>query len=90
MQRGIGTLGSAAAWPLAARTQQAGRLPTIGFLGASTPSASAPWVAALVQRLRELGWVAPRIATRTKTSIEGHDASIYPHLRAIATGSSQR
>jgi ABC-type uncharacterized transport system substrate-binding protein len=55
--------GAAAAWPLAARAQQAGRLPTIGFLGASTPSASAPWVAAFVQRLRELGWVEGRTVT---------------------------
>ena len=53
--------GAAVAWPLAARAQQqAGRLPTIGFLGPSTPSASAPWVAALVQRLRELGWIEGR------------------------------
>src|SRR6516162_3335689 len=52
--------GAAATWPLAAHAQQAGRLPTIGFLGPSTPSASAPWVAALVQRLRELGWVEGR------------------------------
>jgi putative tryptophan/tyrosine transport system substrate-binding protein len=33
----IGAL--AAAWPLATHAQQAGKLPTIGFLGASTPSA---------------------------------------------------
>jgi len=30
-------LGSAAAWPRAARAQRAVRLPTIGLLGASTP-----------------------------------------------------
>jgi putative tryptophan/tyrosine transport system substrate-binding protein len=52
--------GAAAAWPLAARTQQAGKLPTIGFLGPSTPSAWSQWTAAFVQRLRELGWVEGR------------------------------
>ena len=30
--------GAAASWPLPVRAQEAGRLPTIGFLGASTPS----------------------------------------------------
>ena len=48
--------GAAVAWPLAARAQQAGRLPTIGLLGAGTPSAWSPWVAAFAQRLHELGW----------------------------------
>jgi putative tryptophan/tyrosine transport system substrate-binding protein len=52
--------GAAIGWPIVAHAQQAGRLPTIGFFGASTLSASAPWVAALVQRLRELGWVDGR------------------------------
>jgi putative ABC transport system substrate-binding protein len=49
-------LGGAAAWPLAARAQQPGRLPTIGFLGGATASAWTNWSAAFVQRLRELGW----------------------------------
>jgi putative ABC transport system substrate-binding protein len=52
--------GAAAAWPLAARAQHAGKLPTIGFLGADTPSAASRWVAAFVQRLSELGWVDGR------------------------------
>jgi putative ABC transport system substrate-binding protein len=52
--------GAAAAWPLAARAQQPGKLPTIGFLGASTVSMQGPRTAAFVQRLRELGWIEGR------------------------------
>src|SRR5215472_16312170 len=48
--------GSAVASPIAARAQQ----PTIGFLGASTPAILGLWVAAFVQRLRELGWIDGR------------------------------
>jgi putative ABC transport system substrate-binding protein len=51
--------GGAAAWPLSAGAQQASKLPTIGILG----SGSAAWshlVAALVQRLRELGYIENR------------------------------
>ena len=47
--------GATAAWPLAARAQQAGTLPTIGFFGPNTASAWSPWTAAFVQRLHELG-----------------------------------
>src|SRR6516164_2785805 len=50
----------AAAWPLAARAQQSAKLPTVGFLGAGTLSAWSLWVAAFVQRLRELGWIEGR------------------------------
>ena len=50
-------LGSAAAgWPLGAHAQQSG-MRRIGFLGAATPSVASQWVAAFVQRLRELGWI---------------------------------
>jgi ABC-type uncharacterized transport system substrate-binding protein len=53
----IALLGStAAAWPLAARAQQAAKVPTIGFFSAGSAAALEHWVAALVQRLRELGW----------------------------------
>ena len=52
--------GAAAAWPLAARAQQAAKRPTIGFLGTNTPSAQSQWTAAFVQRLRELGWIEGR------------------------------
>jgi putative tryptophan/tyrosine transport system substrate-binding protein len=48
------------AWPLVADAQQAGKLPTIGFLGQSTRSASSEWVVAFVERLRELGWFEGR------------------------------
>src|SRR5215813_9400113 len=51
--------GAAATWPLAARAQQA-KLPTIGFLGSSTPLAMSQWVAAFLQRLRDLDWIEGR------------------------------
>jgi len=47
-------------WSLAARAEEAGKLPTIGFLGQTTRSAASEWVAAFVQRLRELGWIEGR------------------------------
>ena len=52
--------GAAAAWPLAARAQQPAKLPTIGFLGATTPSLQNEWTAAFVERLRDLGWIEGR------------------------------
>src|SRR4051794_1454162 len=46
--------GAAAALPFAARAQQ--KLPTIGVLGTTTAPTWSSWMAAFVQRLRELGW----------------------------------
>ena len=59
----ITLLGGAAAWPLGARAQQPAKLPTIGYLGASTPSFDSHRVAAFVQRLRERGWIEGRTVT---------------------------
>ena len=57
----LASLGSAAAaWPFAARAQQPGKLPTIGFLGATTPSSHGAWLGAFVQRLHDLGWIGGR------------------------------
>jgi putative ABC transport system substrate-binding protein len=52
--------GVAATWPIAARAQQQGKLPTIGFLGPSTPSTLSHLAAAFVQRLREVAWIEGR------------------------------
>jgi putative ABC transport system substrate-binding protein len=48
---------TAATWPVAARAQKSGKLPVIGFLGASTASVWNPFVDAFLQRLHELGWI---------------------------------
>ena len=65
--------GAVAAWPLAARAQQPGRLRTIGFLGPNTHSAASEWVAALVKRLRELGWTEGRTITIEYRWAEGRE-----------------
>jgi putative tryptophan/tyrosine transport system substrate-binding protein len=51
--------GAAAAWPLAARAQQVGKVPIIGFLGTNT-TAWSPWTNAFSERLRALGWTDGR------------------------------
>jgi len=52
--------GAAVSWPLVARAQQSGKLPTIGVLGVPTASSWAHWTSAFVQRLRKLGWIEGR------------------------------
>src|SRR5215831_9881547 len=51
--------------PSTVRAEQAGKLPTIGFLG------PARWAPAFEQRLRELGWIAGRTVAIEYRSAEG-------------------
>src|SRR5262249_8887 len=75
----LATLGGAAAWPLGARAQQPGKLPTIGYLGSGTPATQSAWVAAFVQRLPELG------------SIEGRTVAVeYRWAEGATAGGGQK
>jgi putative ABC transport system substrate-binding protein len=47
--------GAAATWPLSVQAQS--KVRSIGYLGSGSLSAQGPWIAAFVQRLRELGWI---------------------------------
>src|SRR5437868_2102206 len=49
--------GAAAAWPLTVRAQQAGKLPTIGFLNPTSPDPSVDLLRAFRQGLKETGYV---------------------------------
>jgi putative ABC transport system substrate-binding protein len=55
----VALLGSAAAWPLAARAQQP-TMPVIGYLGAGWPEASTNLVASFRKGLSEVGYVEGR------------------------------
>jgi hypothetical protein len=65
--------GAVAAWPLAARAQQAGKLPTIGFLGASTMAQQSDMVAAFVQRCGNSG--GSRVARSQSSTAGRRDAT---------------
>ena len=50
--------GAAATWPLAARAQQVGKIPRIGFMGNSTAAMEANLIGPFRDGLRELGYEA--------------------------------
>ena len=83
--------GAAAAWPLAARAQQPGKVHRVGILWASTPSANAPRMEAFRQGLRELGYVEGRnvvIAARG-APLSGRSQHSF-HLLTIARDTGSR
>jgi putative ABC transport system substrate-binding protein len=81
----ITLLGGAAAWPFAVRAQQAGKLPTIGFLGAGTPVTWKAFIAAFESRLKELGWIDGRTVTLQIRWAEGHSER-HPEIAAEFVG----
>ena len=71
--------GAAAMWPLAARAQQPGKMPTIGYLAANSEAADRPRRAAFVKRLGDLGWTegrSIRIEYRWADGVVGNAAPI--------------
>jgi putative ABC transport system substrate-binding protein len=63
--------GAAAAWPLAAHTQQAGKVWRIGILTGASPSDFSELGAAFVQGMRDLGYVEGRDFVVETRSVEG-------------------
>jgi putative tryptophan/tyrosine transport system substrate-binding protein len=77
----IGLLGwVAAAWPLAARAQQAGRMPRIGFLGLTSPSVHRVRLDVFREGMRELGYIEGQTVTIEYRWAEGR----YDRLPALA------
>jgi putative ABC transport system substrate-binding protein len=71
MRLALGAALASSLRPLGALAQQA-QIRTIGLLGSGTASSQATWVAAFVQRLRELGWVEGRNVRIEYRWVEGH------------------
>jgi putative ABC transport system substrate-binding protein len=67
------TLGGAAAWPLAVRAQQSGKVARIGFQGPTTASAESQRIVAFMRRLREFGWIEGRTVAIEYRWAEGRD-----------------
>jgi putative ABC transport system substrate-binding protein len=78
-RRFLTTVGGAATWPLAARAQQAARLPTIGFIRDGSADANARYAAAFRKGLNETGYVEGQNVTVEYHWLEGQ----YDRLPAL-------
>jgi putative tryptophan/tyrosine transport system substrate-binding protein len=91
----ITLIGGAAALPLAASAQQT-KIPTIGFMSVSTPTAWSRFVSAFEQRLVELNWINGRTVTieyrwaegRSERFVEISAEFVRLNVDVILTGGS--
>jgi ABC-type uncharacterized transport system substrate-binding protein len=83
--------GTAVVFSLSARAQQPAKLPSIGFLGASTQSAVSQWTAKFVQQLHELGWMEGRTVTIAYRWAEGSPKSVaeFTHSNVALVAAKQ-
>jgi putative tryptophan/tyrosine transport system substrate-binding protein len=77
--------GAVAAWPLAARAQQPA-MPVIGLLSSVTARQWAPFIAAFLQGLNEVGFVEGQNVATEQRWAEGN----YDRLPAMAADLIQR
>src|SRR5260370_39435330 len=76
----ITLIGGAAAWPLAARAQQVGKVWRIGLLTALSREAYSRMYARFQEGMRELGYVEGKDFVRERRSVEGN----YERFPALA------
>jgi putative tryptophan/tyrosine transport system substrate-binding protein len=79
----IGIAGSAAAWPLAARAQQAASVPRVGMLYPGPQEAVAVRVEAMMNGLRASGYLAPAQIELILRVADGDPARVAPMAAEI-------
>jgi hypothetical protein len=82
--------GAAVAWPVAARAQQPGKLPVVGYLGPESPAVFASRVRAFRQGLGETGYAEGRnvaIEPDPKPSTDPHRTGLM-RVRTESLGSA--
>jgi len=75
--------GGAAAWPLAARAQQAPEVPSVGFVYPGSKAATGPRIEAILSGLRASGYAAPAQIEIVVRTAEGDPAQIAPLVTDI-------